>query len=250
MRTTGASEVSSRAARKHGGCCWVEPQAILDNGKTRCYDKVHVRLIVCQACSSKDLNSEKLVQQHHVRPARKEDCATIAALYRVASAGLADYFWTNITEPEESILTVGRRRFERDDSVFSYRNCTVVEDEGKAVGMLFAFPMHAQSSGEESDPVLVPYRKLREDNSYYICGMALSPEYRGHGIGARLLTLAEKHARDEGFEKLSLMVFEQNAGAKRLYDRVGYREVSREPVYPHPLIHYTGDAILMVKEIE
>jgi hypothetical protein len=46
------------------------------------------------------------------------------------------------------------------------------------------------------------------------------------------------------------MVFEQNSGAKRLYDRGGYREVSRAPVNPHPLIHYTGDAILMVKEIE
>lgn len=190
------------------------------------------------------------MQKHCFRPARKEDCAAIAALYRVASAGLADYFWTNIVEAEEDILAAGRRRFERDDSVFSYRNCTVVENEGKTVGMLFAFPMHVHSSGEESDPVLFPYRKLREDNSYYICGMALSPEYRGHGIGARLLTLAEKHARDEGFEKLSLMVFEQNTGAKRLYDRTGYREVSREPVCPHPLIHYTGDAILMVKEIE
>jgi ribosomal protein S18 acetylase RimI-like enzyme len=199
---------------------------------------------------SKDLNSEKPVHQHHFRPARKEDCATIATLYSIASAGLADYFWTKIAEPEEDILTVGRRRYERDDSVFSYRNCTVVENEGKAVGMLVAFPMHAHPSDEESDPVLVPYRKLREDNSYYICGMALFPRYRGQGIGTRLLALAEKHARDKEFEKVSLMVFEQNAGAKRLYDKTGYREVSREPVYPHPLIHYTGDAILMVKEIE
>ena len=190
------------------------------------------------------------MHQHHLRPARKEDCATIATLYSIASAGLADYFWTKVARPDEDILSVGRRRFEGDDSVFSYRNCTVVENEAKAVGMLVAFPMYAHPSAEESDPVLVPYWKLREDNSYYICGMALSPEYRGHGIGTRLLALAEKHARDKEFEKVSLMVFEQNSGAKRLYDRAGYRELSRAPVYPHPLIHYTGDAILMVQEIE
>ena len=53
----------------------------------------------------------------------------------------------------------------------------------------------------------------------------------------------------KAYSKVSLIVFEQNSGAFRLYKKAGYREVNREPVSPHPLIHYTGDAILMVKEI-
>jgi ribosomal protein S18 acetylase RimI-like enzyme len=188
--------------------------------------------------------------QPHFRPARKEDCATIAALYSISSDGVADYIWTKLADPDEDILIIGQRRYEREDSAFSYRNCTVVEDEGKIVGMLVAFPMQADPSDEESDPVLAPYSKLEEDNSYYVCGMALFPEHRGRGTGTRLLALAEEHARDKGFKKVSLIVFEQNTGAKQLYDRTGYHEVRREPIYPHPLIHYTGDAILMVKEIE
>jgi ribosomal protein S18 acetylase RimI-like enzyme len=185
-----------------------------------------------------------------IRPARKEDCARIAALYSISSDGVADYIWTRIAEPGEDILDVGRRRYEREGTAFSYENCTVVESEGEVVGMLVAFPMQVDPSGEdESDPVLAPYSKLEEDNSYYICGMALFPEHRGHGIGSRLLALAEEHARKKGFDNLSLLVFEQNAGAKRLYDKRGYKEVERAPVYPHPLIHYTGDALLMVKEI-
>jgi len=189
------------------------------------------------------------MNQQTFRAARKEDCGIIAALYSISSDGVADYVWTKLAEPREDILTVGRRRYEREDSVFSYRNCTVVESEGNIIGMLVAFPMHVDPSQEESDPVLAPYSKLEEDNSYYICGMALFPEYRGRGIGTRLLALAEEHARDRGFKKVSLIVFEQNTGAKQLYDRAGYEEVSREAVYPHPLIHYTGDAILMVKEV-
>ncbi len=188
--------------------------------------------------------------QPHFRPARKKDCATIAALYRIASGGCADYIWTKLADPGEDILIVGQRLYEREDSAFGYRNCTVVEDEGKIVGMLFGFPLQADPSEEESDPVLAPYSKLVEDNSYYICGMALFPEHRGRRIGTRLLALAEEHAQDKGFRKVSLIVFEQNTGAKQLYDRTGYHEVRREPIYPHPLIHYTGDAILMVKEIE
>ena len=183
------------------------------------------------------------------RPARKEDCATIAALYSISSDGVADYIWTKSAGPGEKILAVGKRRYEREDSVFSYRNCTVVESEGNIIGMLVAFPMHVDPLAEETDPVLVPYSKLEEDNSYYICGMALFPEYRGRGTGSRLLALAEQHARVKAYSKVSLIVFEQNSGAFRLYKKAGYREVNREPVCPHPLIHYTGDAILMVKEI-
>ena len=36
---------------------------------------------------------------------------------------------------------------------------------------------------------------------------------------------------------------------RRRYERYGYAERMRRPVVPHPLIHYTGDAILMVKEL-
>jgi ribosomal protein S18 acetylase RimI-like enzyme len=61
---------------------------------------------------------------------------------------------------------------------------------------------------------------------------------------------AERSGRALGFNKLSLIVFEQNAAAKRLYDRSGYVEKRRHAVVPHPLIHYTGDAILMVKHLE
>ncbi|WP_341501487.1 GNAT family N-acetyltransferase [Gallaecimonas sp. GXIMD4217] len=184
-----------------------------------------------------------------IRPATKEDCGTIAALYRISSDGVADYIWTQSAGPGEDILEVGRKHYEREGLAFSYENCVVVEIAGQVVGMLVAFPMQVDPSETQSDPVLAPYSKLEEDNSYYICGMALFPAFRGRGVGKQLLALAEQHAREKGFSKLSLIVFEQNTGAKRLYERSGYREVAREPVYPHPLIHHTGDAVLMVKEI-
>ncbi|MDX1384930.1 MAG: GNAT family N-acetyltransferase [Thermoanaerobaculia bacterium] len=185
------------------------------------------------------------------RAAEKADCAAIARLYSISSDGVADYIWTKLAEPGEDILEVGRRRYEREDSVFSYRNCTVAELEGRVVGMLVAFPMHVDPDARaDEDPVLAPYAKLEEDDSYYICGVALFPDQRGRGIGSHLLAMAEDQARARGHRKLSLVVFEQNEGAHRLYLRQGWREVAREAIVPHPLIHYTGDALLMVKEID
>lgn len=66
------------------------------------------------------------------RPAQKEDCAIIAALYSIASDGVSDYIRTTLAEPGEDILSVGRRRYEREDSAFSYRNCVIVKSESDA----------------------------------------------------------------------------------------------------------------------
>ncbi len=192
-----------------------------------------------------------ITSDFHFRSAEKSDCRAIASLYSISSDGVADYIWTKLAQPGEAILDVGQRRYERENSVFSYQNCTVAILEDTLVGMLVAFPMLVDKDAEpETDPVLVPYSKLEEDNSYYVCGVAIFSEYRGRGMGTQLMTLAEKHAASQGFSKLSLIVFEQNHGAKRLYDRLGYHEVAREPIVSHPLIHYSGDAILMVKELE
>lgn len=171
-------------------------------------------------------------------------------MYRISSDGVADYIWSGLAQPGEDPLSIGQRRYAREDTAFSYLNCTIIEQDGRVIGMLVAFPMHVDPSATESDPVLAPYSRLEEDGSYYICGMAVMPGHRGHGLGTRLLALAEEQARERGFGKLSLIVFEQNRGAKKLYDRHAYREAARAAVVPHPLIHYTGDAILMVKKLD
>lgn len=185
-----------------------------------------------------------------IRPATRADCRDIASLYRIASDGVADYIWDKLAAPGEDLLDVGQRRYEREDSVFSFRNATIVEDNGRTIGMLVAFPMTSDPDYVEEDPVLAPYSVLEEADSYYICAMAVIPECRGVGVGSRLLSLAEDKAREHALSKLSLIVFEQNVGAKRLYDRSGYAETVRQTVVPHPLIHHTGDALLMVKEID
>ncbi|HTS52710.1 MAG TPA: GNAT family N-acetyltransferase [Burkholderiales bacterium] len=168
--------------------------------------------------------------QYSIRPAQRSECHRIAELYRISSDGVADYIWTKLARPGEDILDVGRRRYEREGTPFSYENCKLVEVQGSVVGMLVAFPMEVDDEHEETDPVLVPYSVLEEDQSYYICGMPVDVEHRGKGIGTRLLAEAERTCRELGLRKLSPVVFEQNVLAKRLYERCGYAERRRHPV--------------------
>jgi ribosomal protein S18 acetylase RimI-like enzyme len=171
-------------------------------------------------------------------------------LYSAASDGVADYIWTQLAEPGEDILDVGARRCARKDSQFSYTNCTMAESNGEVAGMMVAYRMEDNPQpAPDMDPVLRPYAILEQPGSYYICGIAIYPHYRNHGMGSRFIDIAQRDALARNLAQLSLIVFAQNTGAKRLYDRNGFYELARQPVVPHPLIHRTGDALLMVKDL-
>ena len=56
----------------------------------------------------------------------------------------------------------------------------------------------------------------------FIAYMAVEPSHRGRGIGSRLLAAAEDEARRRGLPYMGLMVTEENAAARSLYERAGY----------------------------
>jgi ribosomal protein S18 acetylase RimI-like enzyme len=56
----------------------------------------------------------------------------------------------------------------------------------------------------------------------FIAYMAVEPRSRGRGIGSLLLAEAERMARQRGLPYMSLMVTEDNAPARELYEQQGY----------------------------
>ena len=55
-------------------------------------------------------------------------------------------------------------------------------------------------------------------------GMGLIPDFRGQGIGTKLLTEALKHAKKIGLEKVELQVNIANAAAIALYKKLGFEQ--------------------------
>ncbi len=53
-------------------------------------------------------------------------------------------------------------------------------------------------------------------------GMGLLPEYRGRGLGERLIRAALDAAHTAGFERVSLSVYGTNTRAAALYRKVGF----------------------------
>lgn len=191
-----------------------------------------------------------------IRPARPEDCGDIARLFMISSDGLAEYIWRQVAEDGESLLETGRRRYARQDVAFSYQNCLVAEEGGRVVAMLHCFPMPpreatSNDTGEKVDPVLQPYAELEDPGSLYVSGVAVACEHRERGLGRRLMEQAQARAETLGLPRVSLICFEANQTALQLYRRLGYVEVDRRPVVPHPCLHYReGDALLLVRGLD
>lgn len=185
------------------------------------------------------------------RDARPEDARDIAVLYRQAAGGVADVIWDGLRNVDENIVDAGARRYAREGEDFSFENCAVAEVRGRVVGLLHAYSMYVDPDMDfaDIDPVLRPYADLEEDDSYYIAGMALADDYRGRGIGTKMMKLAELRAMTRGLQKLSLITFEENHASVRLYQRLGYATVDSRRICPHPFIRYGGHALLMVKEL-
>lgn len=69
--------------------------------------------------------------------------------------------------------------------------------------------------------------KRKSDRAWLLDLLYVRPQARGKGLGSELLRAAAEHVREAGGETLALEVLESNGGARRLYDRLGFRTVER-----------------------
>lgn len=166
-----------------------------------------------------------------LRPARSDDAALLARLVNYAGEGLPLYLWTGLAGRDETPWDVGRQRAMRKEGGFSYRNATLIEVQGEAAGCLIGYPLaeHAEPIGADLPAMFVPLQELENlaPGTWYVNVLAVVPEQRGKGFGTRLLARAEEAAREQQKNGLSVVVSDANHGARRLYERCGYREAAR-----------------------
>lgn len=189
------------------------------------------------------------------RPARPGDARFIAEMIDISSDGVALIDWTERARAAagRTALDIGAETYASGEGDYSYRNCTLAVAGGHNAGMLLTFPMPARDPAEaaaappfDGSDVFAPYRYLEAPGTWYICGVAVTRDQRGRGIGRRLMQIAREQAVTHGYDRLSLVVFEENTVAISLYRQLGYDVVDRAPVVPHPLLRVAGDAMLMV----
>lgn len=189
-----------------------------------------------------------------LRPARKSDASALAILVDIAGEGMPSYLWSRMREPGQTVFEVGRARAAREKGGFSYRNASVAEVGGEVASCLVDYRLDDPYDAGDLNALPEIVRPLvqleaKAPGSWYVNVLATFPEFRGQGIGARLLELAEERGRQQKANSASLIVASENGGAMRLYARSGYKEVVRARVVEFPGCAHGGDWVLMVKPI-
>jgi GNAT superfamily N-acetyltransferase len=137
-----------------------------------------------------------------VRDARPADEAFVAELVpRFVEHGAADgHTPQEVIDGTRRVLRDALHQPERDD-VF-----VIAEDEhGERTGFVYAVAERDFFTGE-------PYLHVSE----------IATVRSGDGVGAALMAAAETRARERGYRFVTLNVVDENAAARRFYERHGY----------------------------
>jgi ribosomal protein S18 acetylase RimI-like enzyme len=193
--------------------------------------------------------------QSPLRRAARKDARALAELTEFAGVGIPGYLWSLQAKEGQPPIEVGIERVLREDANFSYRNAVVAEMNHRVAAMMLVYRLPEEQDDTDLDvspDLLRPLveLELRVPGSFYINALATYPEYRGLGLGTKLLEAANTLASEAGCEILSLEVFDQNEAAVRLYERQGFQAVARLAVIPHPSYPYDGDVVLMTRKVD
>jgi ribosomal protein S18 acetylase RimI-like enzyme len=185
------------------------------------------------------------------RPACREDATTLAELVNYAGEGLPHYLWSRMTQPGQSAWDVGRQRAQRDEGSFSYRNATLIECAGQVAGCLIGYDVHDDPPPIDADMpgMFVPLQELENlaPGTWYVNVLAVLPEFRYRGFGSALLRVADEAGQARSKSGMSVIVSDANGGARRLYERHGYRELARRPKVKEQWVNHGVEWVLLTK---
>lgn len=135
-----------------------------------------------------------------IRPAVEADCATMLELIRE----LAGF------ERMLNQVAVDEARLRRDG--FGPRprfGCLLAERRGEVLGMALFFPTYSTFAGEAG---------------LYIEDLIVRDAHRGRGVGRALLAACAAEAERQGCVRLTLSALDWNRPARRLYEKLGFRQ--------------------------
>ncbi len=159
--------------------------------------------------------------------AKREDAGEVLPLLLSAIGEIA-YSLAGTERPDEA-ADILAEFYAKENNRLSYRHALVFREEGRAVGMLLAYPGDnaaeldrplAERPGRSGGGIVTEARS----GDYYLDSLAVRADCQGRGIAKALIGAFERRGAAAGIERLSLIVEQGNDHAQKLYARLGYRE--------------------------
>lgn len=186
------------------------------------------------------------------RTGKKKDSQTIAELIRIASGGVVDYLFRDVV-PGLSPVQAVASLLKEDLYPHSYRSAVVAVAKGAVVGMALSYPASYHTLSDDMR-AFFPANRLahlesfftsRVEGSWYIDALGVLEDYRGYGIGKKLIALTKEKAIENGHHLLSLIVFADNDLALPVYQSTGFEIVAKVALEGNDFIPHKGGCLLM-----
>ena len=186
------------------------------------------------------MNADSEVQLRPAQPTNEDGLAAARFIDMASEGGIR----MAIGKRYEEVIV---RAFCEPDHDLSYQRAVFAESGGKVLGMMIAYGAASHEASSLEPLLLAPGNRLRrklglsmlrfifgrmaghKHDDHYLAFLAVDPEARGLGVGSRLFARAEEIGREHGASRFVLDVSAKNDGARRLYERLGMRFVSRWP---------------------
>lgn len=177
----------------------------------------------------------------NIRPAVPEDAAMIAQAVAIAigdEVALRAYCGEDYIE----VLTEIARR---EGTQYSWQRALVAEIDGAVAGAVVGYDGAQLGLLREGTfgvlhelvghtPTIVDETEAGE---YYLDSVAVLPEFRGLGIGRKLIEAFCQRAFSEGHQRVGLIVDFENPTAEKLYTSLGFRRIGSRPFFTHQMWH-------------
>ena len=132
-----------------------------------------------------------------------------------------------------------------EQSQYSYRHALVAEADGVTAGAVVGYDGARLQELKEPTLQLIRRRTGRmpalEDETgpgeFYLDSVGVLPEFRGCGVGSRLLVALRDKALSEGHGRIGLLVDRENPSAERLYLSLGFRRIAARTFLGHAMWH-------------
>ena len=134
---------------------------------------------------------------------------------------------------DSAVRTISRSLRDEDLETFT----VILDDDGIIIGILIyyidRFPHHFNFRSLRLLIVdILDYFVLCDvgPGDLYVGELAIDDSLRGQGLGKKVLSEVIEYARDENLNRVILDADFTNEGAKRLYEKMGFREFNKKRV--------------------
>lgn len=142
----------------------------------------------------------------------------LAVLTAIAATEGSQYCWHNALVAEVDGIAAG--------AIVGYDGARLVELREGTFAVLRAHIGRVPTIADETDAT-----------ECYLDSVGVLPEFRGLGIGQKLVVAFCEQAFSEGKERVGLIVDEDNPQAERLYTSVGFERVGTRLFFGHRMWH-------------